>query len=116
MASSLTTNGSLLKNPFSIENLLAKPYKNGDFVTLTKENIQKFNDFQNNNEISHHDKGSSETLKKTENVCEEKLLMKNHGVKFDFGQRMHTPDSSCTEENMDMASDTALDDSNGRKC
>lgn len=118
MASSLTTNTSFVKNPFSIENLLAKPYKNGDFVTLTRENIQIFNDFQNNNEINDDKRDSlkSETIKKMENGSDEKILIKSQGtVKFDYGPRMHTPDSSCTDENMDMGSDTALDDSNGSK-
>ncbi|XP_063698118.1 homeobox protein B-H2-like [Culicoides brevitarsis] len=32
-------------------------------------------------------------------------------VKYDYShQRMHTPDSSCTDDNMDMGSDSALDD------
>uniref|UniRef100_A0A336M218 CSON010592 protein n=1 Tax=Culicoides sonorensis TaxID=179676 RepID=A0A336M218_CULSO len=135
MASShLTSNTPMIKNPFSIENLLAKPYKNMDFVTLTKENIQKFNDYQNNNNNNNHENYSIEiqneienkknntnvsNLEKEENsiemISKTDVMMKNNGIKFDFGPRMHhnhTPDSSCTEENMDMTSDSALDDSN----
>lgn len=101
------SSNKLIKSSFSIENLLAKPYKNGDFVTLTKENIQKFNDFQNNNS----DYGLLNNSKKEKS--DESALIIKAPVKFDYGPRMHTPDSSCTEENMDMTSDTALEDSGG---
>lgn len=136
---SISSKSHLMKNSFSIENLLAKPHhlnkheileNHEDNFKLTQENIQKFNDFQNNNNVV---KNQTESMSVTETISvkSSNKIFGNPIKKIDYDQNgdnnkifenrifyengklngddpkngLRTPDSSFTDENMDTSSE-----------
>lgn len=130
-ATSISSPVSGVKCSFSIENLLAKPthattltVNDGQFVKLTRENIQKFNDFQSSYFINNNH--SSENV--TNNVESSRLCLENQSpslvprsnspseltvLSVENKKRQIdtiTPESNFTDENFENSSDGGTDD------
>lgn len=98
---SITSKSHLIKNSFSIENLLAKPHFNNnkhetledDNFKLTQENIQKFNDFQNNNNIVMKNNP-------TESICAETISVKSSNKVFSNTMKKMDYDKNRLKKNM----------------